>query len=441
MVKDQFGVKVTYKRAWCAKQQALLSIYGTWEDSYPLLPRFLKALQISNPGTVVEWFFKEDNDAGVYVRPSIRTFQHVFWAFQPSIEGFKYCKPVNAIDGTHFYGKYRHTLLTAIAQDGNKGIFPLAIALVEKECIAAWSWFMACVRKHVMHSPGLCVISDRHAGILATMEEPKWQPSNAHHRFCLRHLLSNFNRQMGNVKLKKMCGRTAEQRQPHKVVEELKAIGVANREALFWIDQGGEMCKWSICHDGGYRYGVTNTNLAEVFNNVMKHVRFLPITTLVEFTFYRVNDYFVKRRENAYAWQIGGNKYTSHATRIITRNTEKTNYHKIVAFDYRRGLFQVKTGRGNRGSAKGGKIQSVDMREMKCTCNKPSIYHIPCSHVLAVCIKRHLSYERFVDSCYTTQSYVNTYESIFLPLIDKRSWPQYTGVEVLHDPDYIRGLG
>ncbi|XP_057548033.1 protein MAIN-LIKE 2-like [Amaranthus tricolor] len=59
------------------------------------------------------------------------------------------------------------------------------------------------------------------------MEEPEWQPPNAHHRFCLRHLLSNFNRQMGSVKLKKMYGRTAEQRQPHKVIEGLKAIGVA----------------------------------------------------------------------------------------------------------------------------------------------------------------------------------------------------------------------
>ncbi|XP_057536703.1 uncharacterized protein LOC130814600 [Amaranthus tricolor] len=120
MVKDQFGVDVTYKRAWYAKQQGLLSIYGTWEDSYPLLPRFLKALHVSNPGTVVEWFFKEDNDVGVYVYPSIRTFQRVFWAFKPSIEEFKYCKPLIAIDGTHLYGKYRHTLLTAIAQDGNK---------------------------------------------------------------------------------------------------------------------------------------------------------------------------------------------------------------------------------------------------------------------------------------------------------------------------------
>ncbi|XP_057540643.1 uncharacterized protein LOC130818489 [Amaranthus tricolor] len=145
-------------------------------------------------------------------------------------------------------------------------------------------------------------------------------------------------------------------------------------------------------------------------------------------------------RENANAWLIRGNKYTSHATRIITPNTEKVNFHEIVAFDCRRGLFQVKTGRGNRGSPKGGKIQSVDLREMKWTCNKPFIYHLPCSHVLAVCIKRHLSYERFVDSCYTIQSYVNTYESIFMPLIDKRSWPQYIGVEVIQDPDHIRGI-
>ena len=76
---------------------------------------------------------------GVYARPNIRTFQCVFCAFRPSIEGFKFCKPLITIDGTHFYGKYRHISLTAIAQDGDKGIFPLAFALVEKECIAAWS--------------------------------------------------------------------------------------------------------------------------------------------------------------------------------------------------------------------------------------------------------------------------------------------------------------
>ena len=61
------------------------------------------------------------------------------------------------------------------------------------------------------------------------------------------------------------------------------------------------MYVFHLCHDGGHRYGVTNTNLAEVFNYVMKGVRFLPLTTLVEFTFYRVNDHFVQRRERASA--------------------------------------------------------------------------------------------------------------------------------------------
>ena len=54
MVKNRYGINVTYKLAWYAQQQALLSTYGTWEDSYSLTPQFLKAMQHSNPGTVLE---------------------------------------------------------------------------------------------------------------------------------------------------------------------------------------------------------------------------------------------------------------------------------------------------------------------------------------------------------------------------------------------------
>ena len=50
------------------------------------------------------------------------------------------------------------------------------------------------------------VISDRHAVILATIEKLEWQPPYAHHRLCLRHLLNNFNRVMGNIQLKKFFG-------------------------------------------------------------------------------------------------------------------------------------------------------------------------------------------------------------------------------------------
>ena len=44
-----------------------------------------------------------------------------------------------------------------------------------------------------------------------------------------------------------------------------------------------------------------------------------------------------------------------------------------------------------------------------------------------------------MDPCYISQSYASTYEHYFMPMIDKRSWPQYTSFELRHDPDQIRG--
>ena len=48
-----------------------------------------------------------------------KIFQRVFWTFHPSIEGFKRCRPVLGIDGTHLYGKYKNTLMIAMGGDEN----------------------------------------------------------------------------------------------------------------------------------------------------------------------------------------------------------------------------------------------------------------------------------------------------------------------------------
>ena len=39
------------------------------------------------------------------------------------------------------------------------------------------------------------------------------------------------------------------------------------------------------------------TNISEVFNSVLKGARSLPLTTLVQLTFFRLNSYFVATRE------------------------------------------------------------------------------------------------------------------------------------------------
>ena len=39
------------------------------------------------------------------------------------------------------------------------------------------------------------------------------------------------------------------------------------------------------------------TNMLEVFNSVLKGTRSLPLTALIQLTFFRLNSYFVARRE------------------------------------------------------------------------------------------------------------------------------------------------
>ena len=65
----------------------------------------------------------------------------MLWEFGPAIEGFKYCRPLIQIDGTHLYGKYKGKMLTALSIDAGGNIFPLAFAIVEEESTSSWSWF------------------------------------------------------------------------------------------------------------------------------------------------------------------------------------------------------------------------------------------------------------------------------------------------------------
>ena len=104
--------------------------------------------------------------------PNTEIFQRVFWSFKPSIEGFEYCCPVLNIDDTHLYEKYKDMLLIAMGCDGNNQLFPLPFAITKGVNIDIWGWFLACIKNRVTQRTGICVISDRHPGIMAAMSDP-----------------------------------------------------------------------------------------------------------------------------------------------------------------------------------------------------------------------------------------------------------------------------
>ena len=187
-----------------SKQKDLEMAFGSWEQSYSYLPIWFTAAQHFIPGTIVKYKTSSSMEEGDD-NPLRVILNRVFWAFNPCIEGFKYCKPLVQVDGTFLTGKYNDTLLTAIGQDGSRNNFPLAFAIVESETKEAWMWFLHYLRRYVTPQPNLCIISDRGTSLLAALQSERvgWNGPDVSSVYCIRHIASNFNKQFKNVDLKK----------------------------------------------------------------------------------------------------------------------------------------------------------------------------------------------------------------------------------------------
>jgi hypothetical protein len=77
---------------------------------------------------------------------------------------------------------------------------------------------------------------------------------------------------------------------------------VMNQAAKTWLhDQMEQKEKWALTYDeGGFGYGIMTTNSSKSFNRVFTGVRSLPVAGIVEFSFMKCNEYFVKRWELAH---------------------------------------------------------------------------------------------------------------------------------------------
>ncbi|XP_074356556.1 uncharacterized protein LOC141696295 [Apium graveolens] len=267
--QDIFGYNPNRKKIRNAKKLVIEDVHGSWKGSYSDLPHLMEALQSFNVGTKVDWDFKEDEmgevffwerligvDMQVVFTPyNLMTFKRVFWAFKPCIDGFEHCMPDILIDGTHLYGPYPGVLLSATTVEGFSHILPLAFAIVEAENLSSWGWIMDRVRKFVAGMRhDICIISDRHPGIMAVMQRTGWCEPLDHHRF----------------------------------------LAIEPRTIEWFEDKALE--KWSLAHDGGERFGIMTTNHTESGNNAIIDAKNLLITSLVRSLFEKVVDYFDARR-------------------------------------------------------------------------------------------------------------------------------------------------
>lgn len=80
-------------------------------------------------------------------------------------------------------------MLSAVAQDTENHIFPIAFCVVNKENDASWTFFFQKLKSIVEDEPNLCVISDRYISIAIAFSSVY---SHAHHGLCMRYLTENL---------------------------------------------------------------------------------------------------------------------------------------------------------------------------------------------------------------------------------------------------------
>ncbi|XP_070054530.1 uncharacterized protein [Nicotiana tomentosiformis] len=223
-------------------------------------------------------------------------FRYVFWEFKPSIDGFVYCRPIISIDNKHVYGKYDIKILIVVAINVNESIFPIAFAICSNKSQETWTWFLNHLKEHVVrqHS-GICLISDRHGGILSYVQTLDAQKEPyAYHHYCVRHLKANIQRAHLNKSLHYLMWMATTDYQECKFRMQMELIRQEYEGAYRWLMQH-EIDKWTLHKDGGRRWEILTTNVSESFNALLKSVRGLPVTAMVHMSFKQMAERFVER--------------------------------------------------------------------------------------------------------------------------------------------------
>jgi len=116
----------------------------------------------------------------------------------------------------------------------------------------------------------------------------------------------------------------------------------------------------------------------------------MPVSTLVQLTFYRYNSYWVK-------WRREANNFIQHSKICpptieieLTMSSDRLRDYTAMLFDLEQGVFQVNILK-KLGVIKEVK-RAISLNDRTCTCGKWQTFQRSCSHVLKCCAKSHIDF-------------------------------------------------
>jgi hypothetical protein len=413
-LKDQYGVDISYHKAYRAKERVVKLINGSHEDAYNCLPKYCNEIQRSNPGSTVQ----------LDINPTTNQFQRLFICFAASALGFAYCRPVLGIDGTHLKHKYQGTnsivcfvqvltvgiLLAATAIDANGSLFPLAHAVVDAENHDNWLWFLqlllTVVQSHALESlinKALVFLSDRQKGLLDAV---RLVFPDCPHGYCLKHLEANFHKEFKNSRLKPFLWKAASATtQPDfdKALEDMRAI---DPKAITWLLDHAKPEHWAEIYFPGHRYGHLTSNIAESLNSWLLEAREKPILAMFEQIRHQLMGWFTERRILEDKTQGLLVAKSADYLQIVTNNRAR-RYRSQASIPGV--LYEVK-------SLETCRNYIVDIVQHTCTCSLWQSSGYPCGHAISILLDQKQDPQRYVKSFFTLAAYKMIYARPIFPL-------------------------
>ncbi|XP_022042179.1 uncharacterized protein LOC110944843 [Helianthus annuus] len=295
---------------------------------------------------------------------------------------------------------------------------PIAYALVDEETVHSWCWFFQNLKQYVIQTRKICVISDRHAGIIHAMENLEdWMEPRAYHRYCLRHVRSNFSSRFSMKYLRKLCWMIGSTTQSQKYRWAVQEMRMYKEEAWDYLNNT-DKSKWTLRHDHRHRrWGNLTTNISESMNNVLRQARLLPIKVLIRFTFTKDVSEYVRHT------QLAARCNSPLPPRIWSRFNKLYSVamqHEVSMYDAIDARYSVvsKTETNDHG----GNEYTIEYNKRSCSCGKWQMLRFPCSHAIAVCYWRGEEPHNITHSIFHTTTYRQQYSGHFYNLGHKDEW-------------------
>ncbi|RYR16366.1 uncharacterized protein [Arachis hypogaea] len=172
-------------------------------------------------------------------------------------------------------------------------------------------------------------------------------------------------------------------------------------------------------------------NLVKCINGVLKGARNLPITALVKATFYRLNELFTRKRDDAETHLRAGHLFSEIMTEKIQQNLIAAGNIMVSCFDRQNEVFEVR-------EMPSGVEYAVDLRRRHCDCGYFQVDRFPCRHVFACYANQCLDWQVYVHEVYRMDEIRKVYRARFKPLGNPTTWPVYGGPRMIPNPSFKR---